>query len=227
MIPLKDENRSETFPVVTVVIIVTNCLVFIWEALSPLDVSRIALMYGAIPANLTGIFSIADNFQPVSPVVSVITAMFLHGNILHLAGNMLYLWIFGDNIEDALGHIRYAFFYLFSGFLAAYVFAFSGPHSTLPMVGASGAISGVLGAYMLLFPRARVVTLIFFGLIWISRIPAIVVIGLWAVLQMLNGLVSEVRVQYGGVAWFAHVGGFLAGILTIRLWLPRKGYKRF
>ena len=227
MIPLKDENRSETFPVITVILIVTNCLVFVLEALSPLDVSEIALMYGAIPANLMGMLARTDNIQPVSPIVSVVTAMFLHGNVLHLAGNMLYLWIFGDNVEDTLGHIRYALFYLFSGFPAAYVFAVSGPQSTLPMVGASGAISGVLGAYMLLFPRARVVTLIFFGLIWVSRIPAIVVIGLWALLQMLNGLFSEAGIQYGGVAWFAHVGGFLAGILTIRLWLPRKGYKKF
>ncbi|MGO9379002.1 MAG: rhomboid family intramembrane serine protease [Dissulfurispiraceae bacterium] len=227
MIPLKDENRSETFPLVTVIIICVNCLVFIWEALSPLDASQIARLYGAIPVNLMSLTSRTEAFQSVSPVTSIITAMFLHGNILHLAGNMLYLWIFGDNIEDTLGHLRFAFFYLFSGFIAAYAFAFGGPDSMLPMIGASGAISGVLGAYIILFPSARVVTLVFFGLIWISRIPAVIVIGMWAILQVLNSLFSEAQIQYGGVAWLAHVGGFIAGIMTIRLWLPGKKYKRF
>ena len=227
MIPLKDENRSEKFPFVTVFLMVTNCLVFIWEALSPLDVSQIARLYGAIPVNLMSFAVKPETFQPISPFTSVIVAMFLHGNALHLAGNMLYLWIFGDNVEDTLGHLRFAFFYLFSGIIAAYAFALSGPDSMLPMVGASGAISGVLGAYIFLFPSARVVTLVFFGLIWISRIPAVIVIGLWAILQVLNGFFSEAQIQHGGVAWLAHVGGFVVGLLTIRLWLPRKGYNRF
>ncbi|HMK55878.1 MAG TPA: rhomboid family intramembrane serine protease [Dissulfurispiraceae bacterium] len=227
MIPLKDENKSETTPFVTIIIIFLNCAVFVWEALSPLEASHIARLYGAIPLNLTSFKVTPNAYQPISPLVSVITSMFLHGNILHLGGNMLYLWIFGDNIEDTLGHVRFAIFYLFSGFVAAYVFAFSGPGSELPMIGASGAVSGVLGAYILLFPSARVITLVFFGLIWISRIPALIVIGLWAVLQLLNGFISETGIQSGGVAWFAHIGGFLAGLLTIRLWLPRKRYTRF
>lgn len=227
MIPLKDEARSQTFPVVTIIFIVFNCLAFIWETLLPLDESQIARLYGAIPINLLSWTPPVEAVQPISPFASIITSMFLHGNILHLGGNMLYLWIFGDNIEDTLGHIRFAFFYLFSGFVAAYVFAISGPDSMLPMVGASGAISGVLGAYIILFPAARIVTLVFFGLIWISRIPAIIVIGLWAILQILNGFFSAAQVQHGGVAWLAHVGGFLSGLVTIRLWLPSKKYKRF
>ncbi|HMK61465.1 MAG TPA: rhomboid family intramembrane serine protease [Dissulfurispiraceae bacterium] len=227
MIPLKDENKSETTPYVTIILIFLNCVVFIWEAISPLDESQIAQFYGAIPVNLTSFASVREVYQPISPFASIVTSMFLHGNILHLGGNMLYLWIFGDNIEDALGHVRFAIFYLFSGFVAAYIFAFSGPDSVLPMIGASGAISGVLGAYIVLFPAARVMTLVFFGLIWISRIPAVIVIGLWAVLQFLNGFGSEPGVQHGGVAWFAHVGGFLAGLLTIKIWIPGKRYKSF
>jgi membrane associated rhomboid family serine protease len=227
MIPLKDENRSDTFPFVTIMLIVVNCLVFIWEIFSPLDVSQIARFYGAIPANLMSFAVRPEAFQPISPFTSVITAMFLHGNILHLAGNMLYLWIFGDNVEDTLGHLRFVFFYFFSGIAATYAFAFSGPDSLLPMVGASGAISGILGAYILLFPAARIVTLVFFGLIWISRMPAVIVIGLWIILQVLNGFFSDSQIQYGGVAWLAHVGGFLAGLLTIRIWLPRKRYTKF
>jgi membrane associated rhomboid family serine protease len=151
--------------------------------------------------------------------------MFLHGGFLHLAGNMLYLWIFGNNIEDALGHVKFVFFYLFSGLVAAYSHALIDPQSTIPMIGASGAVSGILGAYLLLFPRAKVYTLLILGIfIQVVLVPAIVVIGFWAVLQFLNGLLSTGLHQQGGVAWFAHIGGFLAGIVTIKLWLPRRPY---
>ena len=151
--------------------------------------------------------------------------MFLHGGFLHIAGNMLYLLIFGDNIEDTLGHVRFFFFYLFSGVVAAYGYAFMDPRSTIPMIGASGAISGVLGAYLLLFPRAKVHTLIFIGIFWqIVAIPAVIVIGFWIVIQVVNALFSSGALQHGGVAWFAHVGGFLAGLLTIKLWRPRRRY---
>lgn len=227
MIPLKDENRSETFPFVTILIIVVNCLVFIWEIFSPLDVSQIARLFGAIPHNLMSFATTPEAFQPISPFTSIFTAMFIHGNILHLAGNMIYLWIFGDNIEDSLGHVRFAFFYLFSGIVAAYVYAVTDSDSLIPMVGASGAISGILGAYVLLFPAARVLTLVFFGLIWIARIRAIYVIGFWALLQILNGFFSDAQIHQGGVAWLAHVGGFLAGLFSVRLWMPRKKYTRF
>ena len=136
---------------------------------------------------------------------------------------MLYLWIFGNNIEDRLGHLRFLLFYLFSGVFAAYAYAISEPHSSIPMIGASGAISGVLGAYLLLFPRATVHTLIFLGFfITIVRIPALIVIGFWAIIQLVNGLISTGIDHEGGVAWFAHIGGFLIGLLTIKLWLPRR-----
>jgi membrane associated rhomboid family serine protease len=218
MIPYKDDNPTRTFPFVTVALIAVNCLIYLWQATSPLGEARIAYYFGAIPQNILSFHS----SQPISPVTSVFTAMFLHGGFLHLAGNMLYLWIFGNNIEDSLGHVRFIVFYLFSGIVAAYGHALTDPHSTIPMIGASGAISGVLGAYLLLFPHARVYTILFLGFfVQIVRIPALVVIGFWAIIQILSGLVSKGMLQQGGVAWFAHVGGFLAGLLTIRLWLRR------
>jgi len=221
MIPFKDDNPTYSFPFVTIGLIVANVLVFMWELTSPMDGERIAFLYGAIPYNIINF----ESAQPVSPIISVFTAMFLHGGFLHVAGNMLYLWIFGDNIEDSLGHLRFLLFYLFSGVAAAYAHAFTDVHSEIPMIGASGAISGVLGAYILLFPRTRVYTLIFFGFFWqVVRIPAVIIIGLWIVLQVLSGLLNAGSLQHGGVAWFAHVGGFLAGLLTIKFWLPKKNY---
>jgi membrane associated rhomboid family serine protease len=227
MIPLKDENRTDTFPFVTTLLIVANSLVFIWELFSPLDMSIIARLYGAIPYNLISFATTQEAFQPIGPFTSVITAMFMHGNFLHLAGNMLYLWIFGDNIEDTLGHIRFFFFYLVSGIAATYTFAATGPDSLVPMVGASGAISGVLGAYIVLFPSARVTTLIFFGFFWVMRIPALLVIGYWAFFQVLNGILSESEIQQGGIAWLAHVGGFVAGLLSVSFWIPGKKYRKY
>ncbi|MBM4128963.1 MAG: rhomboid family intramembrane serine protease, partial [Nitrospira sp.] len=160
------------------------------------------------------------------PVLTIFSAMFMHGGILHLAGNMLYLWIFGNNIEDKLGHVRFLVFYIFCGIVSAYAHAITEPHSLIPMIGASGAISGILGAYLLLFPRAGVYTLIFLGFfIQIVKIPAFVVIGFWAIIQFINGLLSTGLIKEGGVAWFAHIGGFLTGLLTIKLWLPKKAYR--
>ncbi len=222
MIPFKDDNPTTVFPFVTIGLIALNVLVFLWELVTPLGGERIAFLYGAIPNNIVTF----ERTQPIPPVLSIFTSMFLHGGFLHIAGNMLYFWIFGNNIEDALGHVRFLVFYLFSGIAAAYGYALTDPQSVIPMIGASGAISGILGAYLLLFPHARVHTLLFFGFFWqIVRIPAVVVIGFWVVMQLINGLLSTGALQHGGVAWFAHVGGFLAGLLTIKLWIPRK--KRF
>src|SRR6202142_792547 len=148
MIPLKDENRSEKFPFVKGFLIVTNCLVFICEALSPLDVSQIARLYGAIPVNLMSFAVKPEAFQPISPFTSVIAAMFLHGNALHLAGNMLYLWIFGDNVEDVLGTLGYVVFYLACGLVGTAAQILANPDSLVPTLGASGAIAGVMGAYV-------------------------------------------------------------------------------
>lgn len=224
MIPFKDDNPTETFPVITVGLIIINILVFIWEAITPSAAEQIAFYYGAIPHNIITF----QGAQPIPPVLSIFTSMFLHGGILHVAGNMLYLWIFGNNIEDSLGHFKFLLFYLFSGVVAAYGHALTDPQSTIPMIGASGAVSGILGAYLLLFPHARVHTLIFFGFfVQVVRIPALIVLGFWIVLQLLNGILGAGALQQGGVAWFAHVGGFLAGILTIKLWRPRRKRARF
>lgn len=221
MIPFKDDNPTRLFPYVTIGLIALNCFAFIWEITSPLGIHKIAYYFGAVPDNLISL----KTTQPVHPVVSVFTSMFLHGGFFHIGGNMLYLWIFGNNIEDSLGHLRFLIFYLFSGIFAAYAHAITDTDSLIPMIGASGAVSGVLGAYILLFPKAKVFTIIFFGFFWqIVKLPAFVVIGFWAVIQFVSGFVSMGFDQQGGVAWFAHIGGFLIGFITIKLWLPRKRF---
>jgi membrane associated rhomboid family serine protease len=154
--------------------------------------------------------------------------MFLHGSPLHVAGNMLYLWIFGDNVEDTLGHGRFLLFYLLSGVAAAAAQTITSPSSTIPMIGASGAVSGVLGAYLLLFPYATILTLMIFGFfVRTVHIPAAIVLGFWIVLQLINGWLTVSasamgRGESGGVAWFAHIGGFLAGMLLLLLFRPRQ-----
>nr|MDA8086488.1 rhomboid family intramembrane serine protease [Nitrospiraceae bacterium] len=168
MIPYKDDNPTTTTPYVTFGIIAANCLVFIYELFYPGGLEKFALRYGAIPVSLLTMHSL----QPVNPLVSVFTSMFIHGGFLHIAGNMLYLGIFGNNIEDRVGHLRFIVFYLLCGVVAAYSFAFTDPTSIMPMIGASGAISGVLGAYILLFPGAQVYTIIFLGIfVQIIKLP--------------------------------------------------------
>jgi membrane associated rhomboid family serine protease len=219
MIPYKDDNPAATTPYVTVGIIILNVLVFLYEITSPLGMEKVAYTYGAIPQNILTF----DKAQPIHPVLTVFSSMFMHGGLFHIAGNMLYLWIFGNNIEDKLGRTRFVFFYIFCGIVSAYANALSDPHSRIPMIGASGAISGILGAYLLLFPRAMVHTLVFLGFfVTVVRIPALVVIGFWAIIQIVNGLISTGFAREGGIAWFAHIGGFLVGLLTIKLWLPRR-----
>lgn len=216
MIPYKDDNPTATFPFVTIGLIALNIGVFIWQMLSPLGPERIVYAFGAIPINL---ITFAQT-QPVHPIVTIFTSMFLHGGVFHLGGNMLYLWIFGNNIEDQLGHLRFIIFYLLGGVAAVYAHTLVSPNSTMPMVGASGAISAVLGAYLLLFPHARVYTIVFFGFFYqILRVPALIVIGFWAIIQILNGILAAGAGQRGGVAWMAHVGGFVFGLIFIRLFL--------
>ncbi|MEW6601185.1 MAG: rhomboid family intramembrane serine protease [Nitrospirota bacterium] len=155
--------------------------------------------------------------------MTVFTSMFMHGGLLHIGFNMLYLWIFGNNIEDRLGAIRFIIFYLLSGVVAAYAHALTNSGSTVPMIGASGAVSGILGAYILLFPHARVHTLFFFiFFVQVIRLPAMIVIGFWIVIQFVNGLVSHGTGAHGGIAWFAHIGGFVFGILMIKFFLKKR-----
>ena len=165
----------------------------------------------------------SQTVQPIHPVMTVFSSMFMHGNILHLGTNMLYLWIFGNNIEDKLGYGRFIIFYLFCGVVAAYSHALADPVSMIPMIGASGAVAGILGAYLLLFPFAKVHTLIFLGFfIQVVRLPAMAVIGFWIVIQFINGMVSKGSPGHGGVAWFAHIGGFVIGLLIVKFFMMTK-----
>ncbi|MBI4688349.1 MAG: rhomboid family intramembrane serine protease [Nitrospirae bacterium] len=219
MIPFKDDNPTRIFPFVTIGLIVINALVFIYQMSSPKGYAETVFAYGAVPQYLLTF----KNVQPIPPALTVFTSMFMHGGFLHIAGNMLYLWIFGNNIEDKLGHLRFLIFYILSGIIAAFSHAFTDPSSTIPMVGASGAVSGVLGAYILLFPHARIYTLIFFGFfVRVVALPAIFVIGLWIVIQFVNGALSKGLPGQGGVAWFAHIGGFVFGLLMIKIFLRTK-----
>jgi len=215
-IPLKDENPTSRFPYVTVFFIGLNILIFFYQILSPQGLQYYVYKMGAIPYEITH-FKTLSFFPRISPPLSLITSMFLHGGLFHLFGNMLYLWIFGNNIEDFLGPIRFVLFYIFSGLGASLTHIIFNPNSQVPMIGASGAIAGVLGAYLILYPGARVLTLVFlFFFIRILPIPAAVILGLWFLAQVLNiGL-------GGGVAWFAHIGGFLIGIGLIKIYSKKK-----
>ena len=219
MFPYKDDNPTKSFPSVTIGIIVLNIVVFILQVLSSGDGQRIVFAYGAIPHNIVSL----ESTQPIHPFLTIFTSMFMHGGLFHIFGNMLYLWIFGNNIEDRIGHFRFIIFYLFCGIIAAFSHTLAAADSNVPMIGASGAVSGVLGAYLLLFPYARVHTVIFLGFfVQTVQIPALIVIGFWAIIQVVNGLIAQGALNQGGVAWVAHVGGFIAGLITIKLWQPRR-----
>ena len=225
MFPLKDDNPSESAPVVTVALIVLNALFFVYQIsleAGGADGARAGQAFieefGLVPCRLTGACRVGPELP--SPILTSFTSMFMHGGLFHIGGNMLYLWIFGNNVEDTLGHGRYLLFYLLSGVVAALAQTAIGPSSMVPMVGASGAVSGVLGAYLLLFPHAHVTTLIILGFFFrLVHIPAMIVLGFWIVLQVLNGLGSFG--SSGGVAFFAHIGGFLAGMGLLYVLKPR------
>jgi membrane associated rhomboid family serine protease len=227
MIPLKDTNRSHSFPFITVLLIVLNGLVFFYELSlghqEPLN--RFMREFALIPALFTNPKFWAQNgiLMAIFPLFS---SMFLHGGWLHFLGNMLYLWVFGDNVEDRLGHFRYLFFYLICGLAAAFLHIFTNPGSSVPTLGASGAIAGVLGAYLILFPGARVLTLVpIFFFFQLVELPALIFLGFWFVMQFFSGALSLVAAngQMGGTAWWAHIGGFVAGMLMI--W-PRRNQLR-
>ncbi|MGD9725087.1 MAG: rhomboid family intramembrane serine protease [Nitrospiraceae bacterium] len=213
MLPLNDDNPTEITPVVTITFIVACVVVFFYQSsLPPRFGELFVFQYGAIPALLFGHAVPPSEWGPIPPAVTLLTSMFLHGSWMHLFGNMLYLWIFGNNIEDVMGHGKFILFYIACGILAALTHAVTDPASAMPMVGASGAISGILGAYLLLFPRARVLLLA--PLIGTAYVPAGFVLGFWFVMQVLSGGAS-LGSQGGGVAFFAHVGGFIAGMALI------------
>lgn len=215
MIPLKDMTPRRSFPIITLVLIVANFIVFFHQiSLSPHAARALVMTYGLVPAKIQ--LALAGRYAMGRALLPVFTCMFLHGGWLHIIGNMWFLWIFGANVEDRLGSVPYLFFYLICGLgsgVAEAAFAWGSP---IPSIGASGAISGVLGAYILFFPRSRILTLVPLFIIWfLWRIPAVLFIGLWFIVQFLSGVGSLSAAHselLGGVAWWAHVGGFVLGL---------------
>jgi membrane associated rhomboid family serine protease len=222
MIPLRDENPVSATPWLTWALVASCVLIFLWQvSLGESGFNRVVFTLGVIPAVLLGHAQLPAEVAVVPPSVTILTSMFLHGGWLHLAGNMLYLWVFGDNIEDRMGRLRFLLFYLACGVAAVFAQALPAPETRVPMIGASGAISGVLGAYLLLFPRARVLVLVPFGFILkVIRLPAVWVLGLWFAIQLISSLLAPAG--EGGVAFRAHLGGFVAGLVLAPLFLPRR-----
>ena len=214
MIPLRDENPARTTPYVVYVVIALNVILFAYNGSLTRTSHNPLAGFELVPANLMGGHALGGPV-PIAPWLTVFTSMFLHANLLHIAGNMLYLWIFGNNIEDVLGHFKFVIFYLLCGIGAGAAQVLANPASHMPMVGASGAIAGVLGAYLILFPRARVVSLLFlFYYVQVTELPASLVLGFWIVIQVVSTLFMG-RGMGGGVAYAAHVGGFATGIAII------------
>ena len=220
MIPLRDVGMGRvTPPVVNVLLIAANVLMFLFELSLGGRLDAFVMSAAFVPARYTGGGSLLGELAP--GLSAALVSMFLHGGWGHLLGNMLFLWIFGDNVEDRLGHVRYLVFYLLSGFAATFAHLWASPGSTVPAVGASGAISGVLGAYLFLHPQARIQTLLILGFfIRLIYVPAWVFLPLWFLMQLLSGAASlgaRTTAETGGVAWFAHIGGFIAGPLLLFL----------
>jgi membrane associated rhomboid family serine protease len=217
MIPIKDNVPTRTFPIITVGVIFVNILIFLWQriTLTTRETEVLFSYYGLVPKEFSLAVSSRINLLPYN-ILTIFTSLFLHGGILHIAGNMLYLLIFGDNVEDAMGHRRFLSFYLLSGITAAFFQFFYNPSSATPMIGASGAVSGILGAYLVLFPYARIVTvLIIIIFIKVVELPAIVLLTIWFAVQIFFS-------SGEGVAWYAHIGGFIFGLITIKMFIPKR-----
>ncbi len=221
MFPIKDENPTRTFPFVNYLLIAANVAGYVWETLRMQHSGEAAIVagYGLVPTRLL--------FDPLGEAFTIFTSMFMHGGLAHLGGNLLYLYIFGDNVEDSLGHGRYLGFYVLSGVAAAAAQVLTGIDSPVAMVGASGAISGVLGAYIVLYPRAPILVINSIPLLWLFwgfflSFPAWLVIGFWFIGNLLSGVSALGMSQQGGVAFFAHIGGFIAGLLLVRPFLRER-----
>jgi len=221
--PLKDENPTKSFPYMTVIFIAVNICIFIAELLMGSSRGYFVAKYGVVPFEITRAVDLNPKVL-LGPYITLVTSLFLHGSLFHLLGNMWFLWIFGNNIEDIMGSFRFVIFYLLGGIVASLLQILIFASSTIPIIGASGAVSAVLGAYILKFPRARVKTLLFiFIFITVINVPAGVFIGIWFFIQ----LISSVGRMASNVAWFAHIGGFLFGLLCIKLFQKKEGYRRY
>jgi len=210
LIPLRDENPSRTTPYITRILIAANVLIYLLAWMS--GSAQVASKYGMTPA------LVLQGKQ----LYTVFTSMFIHGGIVHLAGNMLYLYIFGDNVEDNFGHIHFLFFYILCGLVADATHIFTTTDLMVSTIGASGAISGVLGAYLVLYPRARVLSLVFAGWIFVTKIPAILFLGFWFILQLFSGTLTLASEVSSGVAYWAHIGGFVAGLILVPIFKRRR-----
>jgi membrane associated rhomboid family serine protease len=208
-IPLKDLNPRRSYPVVNTALILANFAVFVYQLTLPPQAFKVFVLTNAtIPARFPASFAGHVSLEAAS--LPLLTSMFLHSGLAHILGNMLFLWIFGDNVEDYYGHVAYLFFYLGCGVGSGLLHVLFNLHSSLPAIGASGAISGVMGAYLILYPRARILTLVF---VFLVPLPAVVILGGWFLMQFLSAIGSLGIPTSGGVAWWAHVGGFLLGML--------------
>ncbi len=217
MIPLRDTVPSRTFPIVTIFLIVINVLIFFFEVSLGPNLEKLLFTYGLIPSK----YFLASHLDRYTPFF---TAMFLHGGWIHVLGNMWYLWIFGDNVEDAMGHRRFLLFYILCGITAGLTHIYTHPSSSLPTIGASGAVSGVMGGYFILYPYARITALVpIFFFISVVQIPAIFFLFFWFMIQFFNGAFSIVSTHaFGGVAWWAHIGGFIWGIILVFIFRKRR-----
>src|SRR4030042_2716486 len=223
MIPIRDAIRSKNFPVVNVLIIGLNIIAFLWELLQGPNLKEVFNLYGMVPLRYSNP-ELAAHFTNFQQYLPFLTSMFLHGGFLHIIMNMWFLYIFGDNIEDRLGHLRYLVFYLFCGIVAGFIHLSTNWNSKIPTIGASGAISGVMGAYLLLYPRSKILTLIpIFFFFQFVEIPAFIFLVFWLFLQLFSASFTPTTV--GGVAFWAHIGGFVAGLIFIKLFdaIPRTG----
>jgi membrane associated rhomboid family serine protease len=225
MFPIRDTIPSRSFPLVTWGLILLNCLIFLFElSLPPRQLEHFFEQFGLVPAHYSQVDWTDINSLLSTDFWPFLTMMFVHGGWLHIIGNMWFLYLFGDNVEDRMGSARFLFFYLLCGLCASIIQYASYPQSDVPNIGASGAIAGVMGAYLVLFPQARIITLILIVFIpWIVEIPAVFFLGIWALTQLFDVLTISPMATHGGIAFWAHVGGFVVGILLLSLFLqPQK-----
>jgi membrane associated rhomboid family serine protease len=222
MFPIGDDNPTNSKPVLTLAMVGICIAVFVYQfTLPPAEAEAFIFRWGFIPSDVLGKAGLGAEADEVPAWAKIFSSMFLHGDFMHIIGNMLFLWIFGNNIEDTFGKVRFLIFYLLCGVAAAMTQAFTNTASGVPMIGASGAISGVLGAYLFLFPHARVRVLVMFGIITVVHLRAIIVLGLWFVLQLVNAALTPIN-EEGGVAFWAHVGGFVAGLALVLVFRPAR-----